>query len=383
MIDKKKFRLAYIVTEQGCMCIETGAFNHIKNGIRELSKHFNLITFLPEKIEKSKQFKDDNLSIKLKWYQQTGLWGMLRDIRDFIKNFKQSISIKKRLIASNCKIAYIRVQGLHPLPFILKKSGISVFLEANGLQFENRQQLFYSSWLSWLYKPFERLIYKIADHVFFVGSYGQYWKLNSDNWSEVENGVEIELFPRREFPSCSKLPLKLAFLAKPVAHHRLDLLEKALNNIPKEFHKNLELHLIGNGLSDLSKKILPTIKTINHGFVKRKELGNLLTKMDIGLIPGGPLFNSQMKLMDYAAAGCLVVAANIDHLNNFYKENGICFFKNGSALSLRNKIILIMKDKINITKEANKLHVYVKNTFQWYQIFNTKAERILTISKIK
>ena len=257
------------------------------------------------------------------------------------------------------------------------------FLKANGLQFENRQQYFHTSWLSWLYRPFERLIYKKADHVFFVGSYAKYWKLNSNNWSEVENGIEIELFPSRELPPCSKLPIKLAFLAKLTAHHQADLLEKAINNIPQEFHKNFELHLIGSGLDNLRNKISPGIKTINHGFVKRKDIGNLLTKMDIGLIPGGPSYNSQMKLMDYAAAGCLVIAANIIHLNNFYKNHGISFFKSGSAISLTDTLISILTDKKNIKKNANKLHIYVKNRFQWSQIFNNKAERILSFNRTK
>ena len=67
-------------------------------------------------------------------------------------------------------------------------------------------------------------------------------------------------------------------------------------------------------MDNLRNKISPGIKTINHGFVKSKDIGNLLTKMDIGLIPGGPLYNSQMKFLDYAAAGCLVIAADIIHL---------------------------------------------------------------------
>ena len=122
------------------MVPETGAFNHITSGIRELSKHFDLITLLPDKVKEINSSKLNNFSKKINWYQKSGFWGMLRDTRDFINNWNQSKRIKKRLKNLDCKLAYIRVQGFHPLPLILKNCGISVFLEANGLQFENRQQ---------------------------------------------------------------------------------------------------------------------------------------------------------------------------------------------------------------------------------------------------
>ena len=66
MENKKKLtKLAYIVTEKGCMVPETGAFNHITSGIRELSKHFDLITLLPDKVKEINSSKLNNFSKKL------------------------------------------------------------------------------------------------------------------------------------------------------------------------------------------------------------------------------------------------------------------------------------------------------------------------------
>ncbi len=65
MSNKKNLiRLAYIVTEKGCMSPNTGAFEHIKNGIHELSKHFDLVTFLPKNIQSHKSEKTFDQSKK-------------------------------------------------------------------------------------------------------------------------------------------------------------------------------------------------------------------------------------------------------------------------------------------------------------------------------
>ena len=384
MSNKKNLiRLAYIVTEKGCMSPNTGAFEHIKNGIHELSKHFDLVTFLPKNNQSHKSEKTFDPSKKKIWYKQTGFWGMLRDLRDFIHNFNESKKIAHQLFSSDCKVAYIRVQGLHPLPYILKKKGVMVFLEANGLQFENRQQYFRSSWLSRLYRPFERFIYEKVEHVFFVGSYGQYWNLKKNNWSEVENGIELKHFPSRNSPPCSKLPIKLVFLASLTKHHQANLIGKALYSIPKSYHKELELHLIGDELQNLKKKIPSSILTIDHGFIKRSEIGTLLTKMDIGLIPGGPTLNSQMKFMDYAAAGCVIIGANITHLINFYEKYGVLFFKNGSAQSLSENLVSILNGNKDFLKNVNNLESHIKKHYQWSQIFNRKAACILSIYQMK
>ena len=382
--DKKKhISLAYIVTEKGCMLPNTGAFEHIKNGISELSKHFNLVSFLPEFPNQTKVSGKFDFTKNSAWYKQTGFWGMLRDIRDFINNWKQAKIILNNLAGSNCKIAYIRVQGLHPLPLILRNNGYMVFLEANGLQFENRRQYFKSSWLYWLYRPFEKFIYKKADHVFFVGSYGQYWKLDTSNWSEVENGIKPEDFPSRNFPACSKRPIKLVFLGKLTNHHNIGVLVDAIKITPLSYHKEFELHFIGSGLQNLKVNIPLSIKTIDHGFLERSKLGKLLTKMDIGLIPGGPSYNSQMKFMDYAAAGCTVIAANITHLKNFYDEHGVFFFQSNSPISLSNILKLILNGNEEINKNTNKLHNHIIKNYQWSKIFERKAACILSTIKLK
>ena len=38
---------------------------------------------------------------------------------------------------------------------------------------------------------------------------GKVLEIEKKQLSEVENGIEIELFPSRELPPCSKLPIKL------------------------------------------------------------------------------------------------------------------------------------------------------------------------------
>ncbi len=71
------------------------------------------------------------------------------------------------------------------------------------------------------------------------------------------------------------------------------------------------------------------MNVVDHGFIGRSCVGDLLRSMDIGVIPNCPPYGSQMKLLDYAAAGCLVLAPDVPHLVNFYSDQGVCFFEAG------------------------------------------------------
>lgn len=350
----------------------TGAFHHISMGIRELSKHAELVQFLPSLPSRVKPnlLGQGQLS-KATGFRNTTIWGSFRDLRDLARNMRYGWRIARQVKVSGCQAAYVRVQCLQPISLFLRLRGVKVFLEANGLQFESRRARF-RSLFTCLYEPFERFIYTKADHVFFVGSYGQYWKLTTQNWTEVENGIECEMLQGRSQPPCAGKPFKIVLLARLIAHHKGSLLVDAIKEASLSVQNSIELHLIGSGFEQIKLDLKHLLNVVDHGFVDRSGVGDLLHSMDIGVIPDCPPYGSQMKLLDYAAAGCLVIAPDVPHLVNLYSDQGVCFFEVGNASAMAVVISSIVSGRVDVEESAQMLQSHVTEHYTWEAIFCSK-----------
>lgn len=377
-------KLAYVVTESGCMDPTTGANQHIAMGMRELGKHAEVTPFVPP-VPKSTGSGAVPASSASGWrarLKTSGAWGAMRDMRDVARMAKQGWRLAREIEAAGCEVAYVRVQALHPVSLFLRWRGIKVVLEANGLQHVSRKARS-RSWLAWAYRPFERHVYRVADHVFFVGSYGQYWQLESDNWSEVENGVEPALFVRRETRIGGSRPFRMVLVARLVAHHKGSILSEAFARLAPSLRDQFELHLVGVGFDALKAELASLVRVEDHGFVSREAIGPLLQRMDCGVIPDCPPYGSQMKLLDYAASGCLVLAPNVFHLENFYSGKGVLFFDRGDAASLAERIGSLVGGDRDVDGMARALQDHVRERFTWGAIFDRKWAIIAAIGDHK
>ncbi|KEO54700.1 glycosyltransferase family 4 protein [Thioclava pacifica] len=366
-------RLAYVVTEAGCMDPTTGASQHIAMGMRELGKRTELVPFVPPVPKPSgpARVSAQGGASPLARLSKTGVWGAARDLRDVWRMVQQGRRLAREIDQAGCSVAYVRVQGLHPVSLFLRRRGVKVVLEANGLQHVSRQSRF-RSLLSGLYRPFERYVYREADHVFFVGSYGQYWQLDTANWTEVENGVEPNLFTERQVPVGRARPLRLVLLARLVGHHKAHLLPEAFALLDPDLRDQIELHLVGSGFEQLKEDLRPLVRVEDHGFVSRDAIGDLMQRMDCGVIPDCPPYGSQMKLLDYAASGCLVLAPDVIHLVNFFADKGVLFFNQGDAASLADRIRALIAGEVPTDDMARAMQDHVRGAFTWDAIFERK-----------
>ena len=366
-------KLAYVVTEAGCMDPKTGANQHIAMGMRELGKHAEVILFVPPVPNPtgSAAVPASGASGWRARLKTSGAWGAMRDMRDFARMVKQGWRLAREIEAAGCEVAYVRVQALHPVSLFLRWRRIKVVLEANGLQHVSRKARS-GSWLAWAYRPFERHVYRVADHVFFVGSYGQYWQLDSENWTEVENGVEPGLFVRRDTRIGGNRPFRMVLVARLVAHHKGSILSEAFARLEPSLRDQVELHLVGAGFEALKAEFASLVRVKDHGFVSREAIGPLLQQMDCGVIPDCPPYGSQMKLLDYAASGCLVLAPNVFHLKNFYADKGVLFFDRGDAASLSERIGALVGGDRPVDAMARALQDHVRERFTWGTIFDRK-----------
>ena len=368
-----KSKGVYVVSEPGCMNPSSGAWRHISMGIAELSKHFEIETILPDVVEADGILESPKKGGPRRGPDSNRLRGSLRDLKVFLQRSCSAFKLLKEIKKRAPDFVYYRASYLHPLPLLLKLYGIPCFVEANGLQFEG-QKMYYASYAVKVARCFEKWLYRSANHVFFVGSYGAYWKLSTDNWTNVENGVEqsfLDRFPAEKVAADG--PVHICFVGHLMKHHQPEVFVEAIKKLAKE--ADIKIHLIGSQLDALAEDLGEGVVTELHGFLTRDGLVSALEQMDIGVIPGAPEYASQMKLSDYGAARLAVVAPDVYHLKHWYPEE-LVFFRSGDGDSLYRALADLIRDPDTCAQRGNSLHQRLKKEMTWDVIFGQKAEVI-------
>ncbi len=373
-----KIKAIYLIQEAGCLNPQSGAFQHISVGYRQLSKAFDMTAFFNNQSINLNGYKTNESlpknSDKIKRAKKRGvLYGTIKDLQLIFQYVLNIPKLYKALKANGInfiyeRTAYINFSGL----IVAKLLAIPHFYEANGIQYKAKQK-YYKSLLSPLIKRIEKWMYKRSSHTFFVGSYGFYWQIKSDNWTNIENGVESELleFFKTRKKKISK-PINLCFIARLMAHQKPDLLIEALQNL--KHPQDIVLHLIGSGLESIEEKLKDKIKVVNHGFQNRETIKHILKDMHIGIIAGSPEFQSTMKIFDYGVSKCAVIAPNITNLKYWFNDELIFF--DGTANDLADKICKLKNDAYVLNRSGKKLHNKVRQQFTWDKIYGNVVKRM-------
>lgn len=374
----KKLQGAYVVTEPGCLNPYSGAHQHIQTGIQELQKYFVIEPILPHQssLDKIKSSRTRSGNRNLKIPEINLIQGTLIDLKVLALSSINSFKLLHQILKRDVEFVYIRAAFLDPLPILLELFKVPCFIEANGLQFEARKK-YYPSLLVSVNKLIEKLIYSSAKHVFFVGTYGDYWKLPGDNWSNVENGVEQDFV--NSFSNHDKKigdEINIAFIARLMAYHHPELLIAAIKGIDSVARSKLCLHLVGDGFEEIKAALQDHIKVIDHGFLNRNSMQSLLRKVHIGLIPGAPEYQSQMKLFDYGASKCITIVPDTYNFRYWFDVSEIEFFQSGSASELSSILTKIICTPESYLQKGTRLHQRIAEEFSWRKIFAEKSDVI-------
>lgn len=370
----------YLIQEPGCLNPCSGAFQHISMGVKHLSSSFDLEVYLKSNkldllsYEKNALQTQKNKTIKNSVVQGF-IYGTLKDVQLFFMNLLGIKSLVKVFKRENPDFVYERASYLNFSGLIAcKYLGIPHFYEANGLQYKGRRR-YYRSLFGGLAKYFERQTYLMSAHIFFVGSYGDFWKIKKRNWTNVENGIEKDcLIDIKDRGNNEREIINICFLGRLMDHQKIDVFIKALE-IFKNKHK-IRINLIGSGLDSIESEIQNlNIQVVNHGFVDRSRVVRLLSEFDIAIISGSNSFQSCMKLFDYGAAGCAVIAPNTHNLKFWFGDE--LFFFNGNSDDLSNKLETLVNNENNLIYSfGEKLNLKIKGNFTWEAVFAQKVKII-------
>jgi len=382
-----KPKAIYLVSEPATLIKGSGAYRHIEVGQEYLSQHFDLSFYPLCKVPDAQErdYHQGGFALKRKdtawkqWLKQVGLWHTAKDLIRLFSNhldiFRHYRHIKKQapdFIYERSN--FLNFQGI----LISKWLGIPHFYENNGIHYLEHQERV-TTWLGWLWRLLERWAYQQADFVFFVGLWGNRIELASNNWMNIENGVELPFIEHfQDHQKVVEDTIHICFIGSLMKHHGLDVLIEALQKLATtSFH----LHLIGTKLEVAAQQLRSILPTTYHGFLEREQLTILLEKMHVGVIPGGKEYPSFMKLFDYGAAKCLVIAPDLKNLQYWFNNQELLFFEKGNPLALKVQLQSVLDDPRLITERGAVLYQRIKAAFTWEHIFENKAQLIQ--SKLK
>jgi glycosyltransferase involved in cell wall biosynthesis len=364
----------YLIQEDGCLYSQSGAYQHIKMGITHLSQSFEIITLLKNKsivIEERISSHQQALGVtNLK--KGSTIKGSIKDLLLLLNVIFSIPKLYKAVKEHKPDFIYERASYLNFAGLIVSKLiKTPHFYEANGLQFKSKRK-YYNSIFTNIIKLVEKWQYKKSSHTFFVGTYGNYWKLTSNNWTNVENGIERELTSIETSNKIQDGNVHLVFLGSLMSHHRPDILKGALLKLKG---KKTHMHLVGSKLDKLHQELLNNgIKVSNHGFIKRNRVSQLISQFHIGIIAGSPEYNSNMKLFDYALAKCCILAADVDVLTSSFKRE--LFFFNRTVEDMAIKLEYLIENADIRTQYGESIYNKVVSEYTWDLIFNQKIKII-------
>lgn len=200
------------------------------------------------------------------------------------------------------------------------------------------------------------------------------------------NSVEFvsDVVKGNEFKETNSIPLAnkvVGYLGSYAFYHNTQLLIKAAAIVLKT-KKNVSFIMVGNGQDyDECLSLAKNLNILNNGLimlngVSKEYVPNVLSAIDISVLPGSTDIICPIKIMEYMAAETVVCAP--DYLCNrevINEDTGVLFEPNNEN-DLAAKILYTIdnpKFSLNCAKEARK---YVKNNLTWE---NTWGRTLLNI----
>ena len=188
----------------------------------------------------------------------------------------------------------------------------------------------------------------------------------------------LEFLNRLEGASCV-----FGFVGWFVHWHRLDILMDVFSRLCSERpDMDARLLMVGDGplkdeLSGACKKLAISEKVIFAGSVEHACIPRVLSVVDIAVIPHSNEFRSPVKLFEYMASECVVVAPETEPISSviFHGQNGLLFRAMDSDHML-DMFIKAASDQILRNSLAERAGVDVIEKYTWTHNVRRVLERM-------
>lgn len=197
----------------------------------------------------------------------------------------------------------------------------------------------------------------------------------------IHNGINEKLLKTvfQQKKIFSKDEITIGFVGFINPWHRLDL---AIDAIAK--HKNSDIHLICVGDGDIRSQLeqqaqnLELIDKVTFtGLVDRSEVFQHVKKFDIALQPSVTAYASPLKLFEYLAASCLIIAPATSNICEIVSENNALLFEPDNYDDFAAKLALAIEQHMDlIDLRINAYNVISERGFTWQK----NAARVINLA---
>ena len=170
--------------------------------------------------------------------------------------------------------------------------------------------------------------------------------------------------------------LNIGFIGSFLPWHQVDLLVNAFAFIIKKGVK-ANLYLIGDGMERKSVEnycnTLPNEikdKITFTGFVTEKELYQLKSKIDIGVMSGSNWYGAPLKIFEYGAMKMACIAPDTPTIKDLFPNNEVVFFEWKNQVSLNDKLLNLCQDIEKIKYNSKILNQKVLNKYSSQNTIN-------------
>lgn len=175
----------------------------------------------------------------------------------------------------------------------------------------------------------ERFVWRAADQIFTVtrvlADHLTAQGAPADKITITPNGVDMSRFsaPNRDAPGKPTRPPVLGFIGFVRAWHGLDLI---IDDMARDHDLPLDLVIAGDGpaVPDLRARAAACgveARVRFAGLVGRAAIPDLLAQIDIALQPAAVAYASPLKLFEYMAAGCAIIAPDQPNIREVLRHD--------------------------------------------------------------
>jgi glycosyltransferase involved in cell wall biosynthesis len=377
----------YLLGDPKLLAPGTGAYQHIQMGMQQLSRYYSIKLLMPGESDQPNQTRPVNNNkstpvkpVKNKWagILPKKLRGTIKYLYWLIRNNSGFVSLYRAIKKERPDFIYERCCILDFRGVIIARLlHIPHFYENNGILVYQFHENFFSSYIKRFLLYLERWSHRTSDFVFYVGTWGNVFNSSKRNWMNIENGIEDTwLIENKDLKkSIPGHQIQCCVLGHLMKHHNVDILAEALNLQGSD--KRIKIYFVGSVDPVVMEALKSTIHRknieIDHkGVLNREALLQFLTKMDVGIITGAHAYQSMMKLFDYGAAKCLVIAPDTFNLTYWFATDEVLFFQDKNAEDLARKLAGVIEKPAIIPEYGNKLYNTIQKHFTWNKTFEKK-----------
>lgn len=378
---EKKLKGIYLVPDPLMMKPHFGPSEHIKVGLQELKKYFDIHLLILGGHDFSGEIQKPDRSLTKGVATKNGFAGLLRDLKLLFTSNRNIRSLVRQLKNQDIDFIYERGQYLNLKGVkAAKRLGISHYYEVNWLNFLGIRQ-FYESWFNHIARRIEEWSYRQSTLNFFVGTQHKLIDIPEKKVHTIQNGIDEELLDRnKEHRNSVNGKIRICYVANLMPHHRFDVFIEALKIAGVE--EQLELHMVGYNFEEFEAMLPRGLVHFLHGPKKKDELPAIMRACNIGLISGGPSYSSFMKLFEYAAFRMCVICPDLENIRLMFDEDEIVFFETDNAASLAAQLQDLCRHPDHIGQYGDKIYKKVKDRYTWEKIYKDVSDQIINGMKV-